>query len=378
MPVIGPRTVLDLAIPTGIDGAEVFRLQMQEGMTMQEVLSMAATVIGDANQEVQDRYGGLFSFTTRLFARYSQGESSRSMTPESSEFKDPDGVRAGNIGHMLPIKTYKDATHWSADWLKKAIREDLRDDIRLIRNRWVNRADYDILLRMFSNAENQIGTAGWDAPWAIGSGVNLNYIPPQYMMYQFDGTHSHFIRVNAAISATNAASTLDTAAKELSHHGHSGRKAALVSENDIDIYLAMDSKRFAVFKPAEFQAVAGGSNALMTVTGELKGIPGEVFGYFASKSGVIELRSHARIPTGYGFMTKPYGVNDPRNGLAIREGSDGFGLKLDPQVNRSISPKLDYILFPAEHGVGVSDRTNGVAFQIASGAATYSPPSIAS
>src|SRR5258707_1259810 len=117
MAVIGARTMLDLAIPPGVDGNEIFRLQMQEGMTMQEVLSMAATVIGEANEQIEQRYGGLFVFTSRLFARYSQGDSERTMTPESSEFKDPDGVRAGNIGHMLPIRRYKDATHWSADWL---------------------------------------------------------------------------------------------------------------------------------------------------------------------------------------------------------------------------------------------------------------------
>jgi hypothetical protein len=377
MAILGPRALIDFAIPTGVDGAEIFRFEMQDGMTPQEVIQLAATVMGEANQELAQAYGGLTVITERMWARHRQGEGSRTMTPLASEFDGPDGVRSDKLGHMLPILPFTDATAWSVAYLKKANREDIRDDLDLIRERWRNRIDFDLITRLLSKRENPIGDTGYDVPWAVGSGTNVNYIPPQWRAYIFDANHTHFKKTNAAISSANAATTLTNAAKELAHHGHSGLKTAMVSEADIDTYMGMDAKRFAAKKPGAFQAVTGGSSPLMVIEGEMQGIPGEIFGWFHTNYGMIELRYHERIPATYGWVGKSYGVNNPANPLAIRTpSSQGFGMTVNPQIDRSIKPKLDRMLFEGEHGVGVNDRTNGVAFQIASTGADYDEPTI--
>jgi hypothetical protein len=375
---LGPRQLIDLALPTGVDATEILRFQMEEGMTPTEVIQMAGTVLGEANEMLLANYGGLMVTTERLFARYRSGSgSARSMTPRKTELVQPDGRRSQKVGHMLPRNDYEDALEWSRLYMRRANREDLRDDVLEVRDAWVNLVDFEIVTRMLSKTENAIGSAGWSVPWAIGTGTNVNFIPIQWRGTVFQNTHTHFIKVNAAITAANALTTLQTMAQHLSHHGHTGRKVAIVSEADVAVYAAMAAPYFAAFKPNEFMAVTGGSSAQMFVQGELQGVPGEIFGYLNTLHGVVELRYHERFPSGYLFMTKTYGVNDPRNGLAIRtEPGIGFGMRVDPQVNRSLSPELDKVLFPATHGVGVNDRTNGVAAQIDDTGSTYDEPTI--
>ena len=123
--------------------------------------------------------------------------------------------------------------------------------------------------------------------------------------------------------------------------------------------------------PANIAVIGGAASTaeIRTMQGEIRGVPGEVFGYFMSKWGVNELRYHERIPTGYAWMGRSYGTNHVRNGLAIREAPDrGFGLRVEPVVSRHLQPRMEKLTFEASHGVGVNDRTNGVAGYIADGA----------
>ncbi|MCP4589463.1 MAG: hypothetical protein GY842_01835 [bacterium] len=369
---------MDIAVPTGVDAGEVLRIEMESGLSGPEVIALAATVIGEANQYIMERMGGLLTLTERGHARYRQGVGSAHVTPVSSEFAEPDGVRADQIGHMLPRLDYKDATAWSNKYLRRAPREDVVDDLLEIKEGWTNRCIIDLLTRALSDAEKRIGQAGYDVPWVIGdSGQNVPYIPPQRGLHVFDETVTHFLRTNAAISASNAATALETAAKKLAWQGHTGRKLALVSESNLAVYEGMNAKKFVRVIPGDVKLVQGGSDVLLVSEGTLEGVPGELFGLYLSSYGVVELRYHERIPANYFWMTKSYGVNHRQNGLAIRtEPGVGFGMKVDPQISRSIVPALEFVLFPATHGVGVNDRTNGVAAQIASGGADYESPTV--
>jgi hypothetical protein len=76
-------------------------------------------------------------------------------------------------------------------------------------------------------------------------------------------------------------------------------------------------------------------------------------------------------------MTKSYGLNDPRNGLAVREEPGvGFGMQVKPKMTDDAVRQLKRIAFEATHGVGVNDRTNGVAGYIADSASQYVEPTI--
>jgi hypothetical protein len=367
--------LLDIAIPDGVDAGEVFRFNLQDGMSAQDVIGRAATLVGAVNESLMTQYGGLLYLTNRLFARYRQGESSRRMTPKKSEFAGADPVRSDLIGHMLPQNDYEDATAWTPLYLRDADREQIDADLFLVAESWRNRIDYDVINRMLTTTENQIGDSGYDVPWAIGTGVNVAYIPPQWGAHQFDSTHTHFEYVNSSTSGNDHATLLNAMADELRHHGHTGRLVALVSDSDLDSYAALD--KFVELNPAGFQIITGGDDEIRTVTGEMQGVPGELFGYFKATRGIVELRYHGRIPANYAFMTRSYGVNSPMNGLAIREHARvGFGLQVKPQITRDIRPELEMVKFTGTHGVGVNDRTNGVAGYIADGASAYVNPTI--
>lgn len=376
--ILGPRSLINNAIPTGVDAAAIMRFEMQEGMTPQEVIAMAATVIGEANEYIVSQYGGLFAVTERLWARYRTGNGERRMTPKGSEFAEEDGTISQRVGHMLFLEDYKDATPWSRDYLERAIREDLRDDILMKKDDWINRVEFDIFTAMFRVSEINVGEAGWSVPWAIGTGTNVNYVPPQWRTELFDSTHAHFLRVNAAPSEANVISTIETGAKELRHHGHIGMKLAYVGDAIADILLASNNKKIATFIPGEFRLLSGNSSApIATIAKQLEGVPGEIICYVNTPNGLVEVRRHERVPAGYIWMGKSYGNLNAQNPMAVRVWkAKGFGLMVNPQVDRSINPTIDKVLFKGTHGVNVNDRTAGFAAQIASGGTTYAEPTI--
>lgn len=378
--ILGPRALIDNALPTGVDGAYLSQFAMQEGMTAQEVITAAAIAIGEANEYLAATYGGLFTLTERLFARHRQGTGARGMTPLSAEFQDPSGEVTTRVGHMLFIRDYKDAVAWSPEYLARAIREDVQDDIQLKRDNWINRVEHDIFTCMFRSTEVAVGDAGngWSIPWAIGTGMNVNYIPPQWRSNNFDSTHTHFIRVNAAATSANAVSTIVDMAKQLGHHGHLGRKVAFVGEAMGDLILASTDKKVAVYIPAEFRLTAGNSNApISSIAGQLEGVPGEIIALVTTNHGLVEVRRHDRVPAGYLWMGKSYGTQNTQNPMAIRlYPGKPFGLGVMPKRTDDFVVKLKSVVFDGTHGVNVNDPTAGVAAQIASGGATYEEPTI--
>jgi hypothetical protein len=73
MAVLGPRALIDLAVPTGIDGAKVLQWQLRDGTTGPQAIARAAAVIGEVNQRVYGKYSGLLYITQEIYARYRQG-----------------------------------------------------------------------------------------------------------------------------------------------------------------------------------------------------------------------------------------------------------------------------------------------------------------
>ncbi len=376
MPVLGPEHLMLIAIPTGVDAETVMRLSMQNGATGAEIIALATTVIGEENNAIVNKYGGIVNITESVYARYRNGTGTRTMTPTKAEYVQNDPVHAEQIGNMLPYQAFEDAVGWSADYLESADRSRLVFDLEEIRDRWRNRVDYDVIKRMLSKAENRIGSGGYDVPWVSGTGGSVDYTPIQYGGNVFQDTHTHFGRINSAISTTHTVTALNDMAKHLSEHGHLGRKVAYVSQSDVAYYTGMASNRFAALVPGEFRVGSGNTAFGMVAQGETTGLPGELFGYFNSDWGIVELRYHERIPATYLAMFKSYGFNNTKNPLAIRTSKKGFGMTVVPQVNNNMMPELDHIRFKGGHGVGVNDRTNGVAWQIATGGSSYDEPTI--
>jgi len=376
LPTLGPRGAVDL-IQTyaGIDFSRVLNFQNRQGLTGQQILQQAYAAIGGVNQALINKYGDLLYVTTADTVLYRTGETSRTKTPKKVEFTRGDSVRTNRTGHSLPLSDYEDVLDWGEIWLRDAKQSDIDDDLQLMTERWQNRVEDDVLSRMFTSTEYPQGV-GYDVGWAVGSGVNVPYIPSPQSGVTFDSTHTHY---KFATSASSAAvqTLIETLVGELRHHGHGGSLTALVSESDVSIYTGMS--KFVALQPAGFMIVPGnGSTAVQVAQGTVSGMPGELFGYVNTSKGIVELRYYNRIPSGYIFMSKSYGQNNPSNGLALRVHPDiPFGLMPRPIIDRTMTPVMEGIKLVATHGVGVNKRLNGVAGYFAASASAYVNPSFA-
>src|SRR3990172_2109825 len=149
--VLGVRAAVDLAVPTGVDGGEIFRFNMRTKRTAEEVVRDAATAVGAANQEIVNQYGALFTITDSQYGFTRQGETTRSMTPKAGEYSDNDPIRSDVLGSMLPLGYFQDVLGWTKAYLMDAHDMQLNADIAFLTERWINRFDYQIFKRMLTN-----------------------------------------------------------------------------------------------------------------------------------------------------------------------------------------------------------------------------------
>jgi len=376
LPTLGPRAAIDLLQTyAGIDFARVWNFQNRQGLTSQQILQQAYAALGGVNQMLINKYGDLLYLTNSSTVMYRQGEGTRTKTPKKVEFARGDSVRSAQTGHSLPLSDYEDVLDWGKLWLRDAKQSDVDNDIQLMVDRWINRVEDDILTRLFVTTEFPQGT-GYDVGWAIGTGVNVPFIPSPTNGVTFDSTHTHYKFTGTATSAGLLA-LIESMVKELRHHGHSGNLMALVSEADVDTYVGMS--KFVALLPSGVMIVPGNGAASVQVTSATaSGLPGELFGYVNTSRGLVELRYYSRIPTGYLFMSKSYGQNNPMNGVALRVHPDiSFGLHPEPIISRTLTPEMEGIQLVATHGVGVNKRLNGVAGYFVTSASAYVNPSFA-
>ncbi len=368
MAILGARALIDLAIPTGIDGSKVLQILLRDGRSAQQVIAEAAAAIGTVNEELMSMYGGLLYTTENFYSIYRQGEGARTETPKKAEFVMADAVRSDTIGHMLPLYDYEDAVAWTPQYLKRAYPAQLTADVQLIAERWKNRVAKELWDRALTDAEVSIdgSTTGYSPGWAIGTGTNINYIPPQYGNNVFTSSHTHYKYLDD--DSADWGDLLEDMVEELRHHGIGGRLVCFVSGADVAEWVALTE--FVELNPNGVTVVAGNTSAPVRISqGEFEGLPGELFGYVKDLRGLVELRYDDRIPTNYCFLTRTYGNNNPQNALAVRiEDGSGFGLRVNPMIKNSLNPELDSVLFEATHGVGVNDRLKGVAGYLNSGA----------
>lgn len=376
--LIGPHAAVDLALPTGVDGSTVLQFMLRSGISAEEHVRRVAAAIGAVNQEIFNTFAGLLYMTDSLYAYTSQGVGERGKTPVKAEFAKPDAVRTSGIGSMLPLSDYEDALAWTAIYMRDAPAAQLVGDQKLIADRWWNRFGFNLWTRILTKEENAIGS-GYDVPWAVGSGNNVNYIPPQYRGFDaLTSSHTHFLYYDTGSYDWHHA--FNGMIQELVHHGHRSPHTIYVSYDDIDDIEAVEG--FVELKPENWQRIptftvnavaAASAPAVRTAPGLVEGVPGELFGFYKSNYGYAELRWNEYIPTHFGFATKSYGRDNPANGVAVRyhPAYGGFGLRVDPRITNSLSPELEAIYFPATFGVGINDRTNGVCAYVASGASSY-------
>lgn len=376
MPEInGPMTVVQRALPTGVDGTKIAEWRLRDGMTVQQFVNLMGTAVGGVNQEFVNKWGGMFAITELDHAEYPDG-AAETEAPEITDTDDVDMVSGTTIGHMYDLKVYGRAAGGSRRFFRDARSAQLRSTSSRIVNTFRWRFEKKLFTRFFTNTENAIGSAGYDVPFVRGTAGNVDFTPPSYGGQGFTTSHNHFLGYDSGSSKTFA-DVLNGLAATLVEHGHMAPLTAMVSLADVATYAAL-TKFVQIVSPVVTTIQRGSEttgNQLYTV-GSPNVIEG-LFGHFQSVYGLIDLYAYARIPTGFTGMYKSYGQLDPRNPLAVRVHPDeGFGIQMVAVRSNNEKYPLKKINFEFEFGVGVGeDRTNGAVGYLVSGG-TYANPTI--
>lgn len=374
--VNGPMTVVQRALPTGVDGAKIAEWRMRDGVSVQQFISLVGTAIGGLNQEFVAKYGDLISITDMDHMEYPDGGAVTEL-PEVTDMDDPDMVSGTTIGHMIDLKVYGGAVGGSRRYFRDARTPQVMSTLRAIINRAKWRFEKKLFNRLLTNTENAIGSAGYDVPFVAGTAGNVDFTPPAYGGQTFTTSHNHFIGYNASTPKTFA-DVLNGLAATLVEHGHQAPFKALVSLADIETYAAL-TKFVQLVNLAMIQQISLGgatSGNQMFANGSPNVIEG-LFGHFQSSYGQIDLFAYGRIPTGYAGLYKSYGQLDPRNPAVVRVHPDeGFGLQVVAVRSNDEKFPLKKINVEFEFGISTGeDRTNGaVGYLVAGGA--YANPTI--
>jgi hypothetical protein len=366
--VIGHLTLLNKALPTGVDGTRLAEWALRDGVTYGELANQVALALAQANQELVNRWGWSFSFTEDLMQEYENGGAVTAMD-EMTDMDRPKPVLGTTIGHMIDLRTYGSAIGGTRHYFRDARSALINTAIRTNVRKAVWRFEQKLLTRWLTNTENAIGAAGYDVPFVRGTGGNVDFAPPAFEGEAFTTSHDHYVAENVSTPKTFA-DLLNTMAETLQEHGHEPPFRSVVSRADVATYAAL----------TKFVEMVNVNGLIIDRGGESSGNQmfrmapqwiGGHFGDFQSDYGLIELFATARLATGYAGLTKSYGNLDARNGLAVRvHPSVGFGMMIVPETTINDDTPIKQLDIEFEFGVGVgADRTNGVAGLLVAGGA---------
>lgn len=358
--VLGPLTLQNKALPTGVDGTRIAQWMMRDGITYEQLASQVSLALGAANQALLDKWGWLFNITEEIALEYPNGGAVTPMT-ELTDIDKAVAVHGTTIGHMLPLKYYGEAIGGTWRYFRDIRSSQVSAAITTIVNRGIWRFEQTLLTRFFTNTENAIGSSGYDVPFVRGTGGNVDFAPPAYDGETFATTHDHFLAYDKDTGPDTLDDALEGMALTLAEHGHMAPFTALVSRDDIAVYGALTNFVDLVDNVVSVIDRGGATSGSNFFARGSRGL-GRI-GYYKSNVGLVELVASARIPADYAGMTKSYGTNSPQNALAIRvHPENGFGLSIVPYPSGHPDYPVEKIDVDFEFGIGVGqDRTNGTA-----------------
>ena len=356
--VLGPQTLLNMALPTGWDSTRIAQWALRDGITYGELANTLALALADFNQEMVNDWGWLFFITEELAMEYEQGGSVTEM-PEITDVDKPEALHGTTIGHMIDLRAYGQGIGGTRRYFRDARSAKINAAIANLvrRGRW--RFEKKLLTRWFTNTENSIGTSGYDVPFVRGTGGTVDYAPPAYDGEDFDTDHTHYLATDSDDDGYDE--VLNQMAEHVSEHGHAPPFTALVAKADIANYKAL-SDFVEIVEPVISMVDRGSetTGAQYFARGER---PFGMLGYFHGDYGLIEVRYSARVPTGYAGLVKSYGQLDGRNPLAVRVHPQvGFGAYVIPETTPDDDYPVKQLDVEMEFGVSVGrDRAIGAA-----------------
>ena len=368
--VLGPQTLLNMALPTGWDATRLSQWATRDGVTYGELANQLALALGAFNQAMVTDWGWLFSLTEEIAMEYEQGGSVTDM-PDITDVDKPEAIHGTTIGHMIDLRVYGQGVGGTRRYFRDSRSAKINAAISTLtrRGRW--RFEKKLLTRWFTNTENLIGAAGYDVPFVRGAGGVVDYAPPAYDGEAFTTAHNHYLGVDSA--SKDSSDVLDELAETLQEHGYVPPFNALVSRSDVALYMAL-TKFVEVVDPVISMVDRGGEttgNQFYTTGSRAFGL----LGYYQGEYGLVEVRFTNRVPTGYAGMSKSFGQLATQNPLAVRVHPDvGFGAYIVPETTPDDDYPVKQLDVEMEFGIGVGlDRANGAAAYLVPGGAWANP-----
>ena len=355
----GWRDTTHLVQLTGVDGAALELLKLQDGTTYAQIVGEMNTAIGALNGELaaDPLISALVSWTDQPTVDYRVGTANG--FEAHTEYGRPDPKRAATEGHMLPLLPYDRALGWTWDYLRKAnmsqVRADIADAIKDARDLYRVR----ILTRLLQRGDDSgvakgLGSSGYSPGFATtAASTAVDFVPPAYGGTTFLNTHEHYV----GISGGAFTAAVFTAAKStLREHGHEPPYEMIIGPSDEAAVRALTG---FVAAPS----VAGVQYANSVSVATVDGLSDSNGNYYIGVLEDFRVRVVRGMPQYYGFAWKSYGANSQRNPLRIRLTPGATRPRVvampDPRAGSSGAYPLNYLMLFTEFGVGVADRTNG-------------------
>lgn len=372
----GYETILNSALPTGVDGTKLAQWELGTGETFMAFTQRLATALAATNQKLVDRWGHLFFLTEDQMMEYRTG-GTPTASPVVTDIDVVDATHETTLGHHIALEVKQEVIGGTERWFADARTVQLTSDIGGKIDNLEKRFETDLLNRCFLTTEYAIGTAGYNVPWAYSTTGTVDFVPVPYGGETFATTHNHFLGV--ASGSYGFGDMLNQMAEHLQEHGHDGPYFATVARADIGSYRDL----------ADFIRPQDSMISVIDRGGETSGpnyytraaLPSGVIGGFSSDYGEITLFATARVPTAYAFLTKSYGALSAKNPLAVRvrpaaRQGRGFGTYIAAVTGEGTLSPVKAMRIEFEYGLGLgADRTNGVAaYRVANG--TWVNPTI--
>jgi hypothetical protein len=359
----GPRDTTSLVMLTGWDATALKNYQLQDGTTYAAIYSALNSALGAVNGEIANDpvYSSLVSYTDQLELEYRVGASNAMQ--RFTEYGRPDAQRAATEGHMLPLVAFDNALGWTWDYMRKArmsqVEADIADAAKNIRDNFRQSVLGRILKRGDdSGVANGLGAGGYSPGFATTAAqTSVDFVPPANGGNVFTNTHEHYNTIDGGLF-TNAVFT--DSRSELLEHGHNPPYEYMVGTTDAATVVALTD-----FVPARKELIMYSSAVDLATFGAQYGMNG-----IYSIGTISEFRVWVvpGMPRYYGFGWKSYGANSQKNPLRVRlqKGQQRFTATAfpDPRAGAGAAFPLQEMIYFAEYGVGVADRTAGAPYYV--------------
>lgn len=363
MALYGPNDLKQWALPTYWDAAYLEKYRLSDGTTYDQLLAdiAAGLVLVNGQNTADPLLAGLISFTDDAALEYGVGVSNG--FEDHTEYSQPNDKRGKTTGHMLPLKAYDRGLGWTWDFLRKARRVQLDEDVasalRDLKNIWAQK----LLTRLFKSTYDVVGSSGRSVCLADGGTADSAYVPQPVPDRggTFLYTHDHIVPLSGITQAN-----LETAVGNVYEHGHDGPYELLISHADISAWTNTTNVTGYVPRPDPLLRYG---NAV-----DLANVGPEYIGAIETDYGVCRVRATGRLPTAFWSVYKSYGPLDQRNPLVVRRSPD-FGANCTLLKGEGIREfPLEHAILFTEFGAGVRDRIGAVV--VKNHADTYADPTI--